>query len=71
MVVIIKYVNLCGVVEGVLLKDVYLNVLCCDLVFVFGGIVVFNWILDVVVVEEIVKIFIEVIIVLVVDDEVW
>lgn len=68
VIVIIKYVNFCGVVMGDLFWDVYLSVFCCDFVSVFGGIVVFNCMFDVVVVEEIFKVFMEVVIVLGVED---
>lgn len=48
--VIIKYVNLCGVVVGNDLVDVYVKVFQIDLILVFGGIIVFNCEVDEVVV---------------------
>lgn len=42
MVVIIKYNNFCGVGIGDMFEEVYQWVLVCDLVFVFGLIIVVN-----------------------------
>lgn len=63
--VIVKYVNLCGVVVGVGNGDVYELVYVIDLISVFGGIIVFNMLLDVVIVKVILDCqFVEVLIVL-------
>lgn len=55
--VIVKYINSCGIasasgVNGDLF-EVYCMVVCVDLIFVFGGIVVFNCMVDVDMVWEI------------------
>lgn len=48
--VIVKYVNLCGVVLGENILEVYDCVFKIDLMLVFGGIIVFNCELDVMIV---------------------
>lgn len=69
--VIVKYVNFCGVVIGNFIFDVYDCVYKIDLIFVFGGIIVFNCELDVEIVQVIIFCqFVEVIIVLFVSEEV-
>lgn len=63
-VVIIKYVNLCGIVIlFVLVVDVYCKVYECDLLSVYGGVIVVNIEVSVEMVEYVSIIFIEVIVV--------
>lgn len=68
--VIVKYVNFCGVVVVDKFVVVYDKVFRIDLVFVFGGIIVFNCVFDVVMVEVLGWQFVEVVIVLCVEVEV-
>lgn len=68
VVVIIKYVNFCGIVIMVLnvfdfIVSVYLCVYECDLVLVYGGVIVVNGIVMLKMVENFKDIFIEVIVV--------
>lgn len=63
MVVIIKYVNFCGIVIVDMIVDVYVVVYVCDFVLVYGGVIVVNCLIMKEVVELIVLIFIEVVIV--------
>jgi len=68
VVVIIKYVNLCGIVIGVDIVEVHCCVYVCDLVLVFGGVIVANCLVLVEMVWQVVEVFIEVIVVLVYDE---
>ena len=60
--VIVKHMNPCGVALGSSMKSAYQKALACDSVSAFGGIVALNRPLDKAVAEEIVKIFVEVVI---------
>lgn len=69
--VIVKYVNFCGVVIGNFIFDVYDRAYKIDLIFVFGGIIVFNRELDAEIVQVIIfRQFVEVIIASFVSEEV-
>jgi phosphoribosylaminoimidazolecarboxamide formyltransferase/IMP cyclohydrolase len=60
--VIVKHMNPCGVALGKSLADAYKKALACDPVSAFGGIVAFNREIDASVAEELIKLFLEVII---------
>lgn len=62
--VIFKYINLCGVVIWLMFFQAWMDVFVVDNVFVFGGILIVNMMVDLVIVQEIDKIFYEVFIVL-------
>jgi len=62
-VVIVKHMNPCGVALGATPHDAYLKALACDPVSAFGSIVAINRELDADTAEELVKIFLEVVIV--------
>ena len=66
--VIVKHTNPCGVALGANIRDAYTKALACDPVSAFGGIVAFNRSVDATTAEELVKIFLEVIIAPSVDD---
>jgi phosphoribosylaminoimidazolecarboxamide formyltransferase/IMP cyclohydrolase len=68
-VVIVKHMNPCGVALGATVRDAYLKALACDPVSAFGGIVAVNRALDAATAEELVKIFLEVVIAPSADDE--
>lgn len=61
-VVIVKHTNPCGVALGANSRDAYAKALACDPVSAFGGIVALNRALDAETAEELVKIFLEVVI---------
>lgn len=61
-VVIVKHMNPCGVALGEDMREAYVKALACDPVSAFGGIVALNRALDAATAEELVKIFIEVVI---------
>ncbi len=61
-VVIVKHMNPCGVAMGGSVRDAYLQALACDPVSAFGGIVALNHPLDSATANELVKLFLEVII---------
>jgi phosphoribosylaminoimidazolecarboxamide formyltransferase/IMP cyclohydrolase len=61
-VVIVKHMNPCGVALGSDLRDAYGKALACDPVSAFGGIVAVNGKLDALLAEELVKIFLEVVV---------
>lgn len=63
IVVIFKYINFCGVVVDEIILVVYERVFVGDLVLVFGGIVVLNKFIDVVIVKVMIKIFLECVVV--------
>lgn len=60
--VIVKHTNPCGVALGTTSTDAYKKALACDPVSAFGGIVALNRALDAETAEELVKIFLEVVI---------
>ncbi len=60
--VIVKHMNPCGVAVGENLRDAYLRALACDPVSAFGGIVALNSTLTAALATELVKVFLEVII---------
>lgn len=62
-VVVIKYLNLCGIVIGFDIVEVYCKVYVCDFLSVFGGVIVINCLVSVEMVEQVVEIFIEVVVV--------
>ena len=66
--VIVKHTNPCGAALGTTLLEAYKKALACDPVSAFGGIVAFNRELDAATAEELVKLFVEVIIVPSSDD---
>lgn len=66
--VILKYNNVCGIVIWLMLVEVYFVVFVGDFVFVFGGILIVNWLVDVVIVELMNDLFCEVVIVFGFDD---
>ena len=66
---IIKHANPCGVAVAKSLKEAYLAALACDPQSAFGGVLAFNMTLDGATVEEIAKIFTEVIIAPDADDD--
>jgi len=68
-VVIVKHMNPCGVASNANLHRAYLKALACDPVSAFGGIVALNRALDAATAEELVKIFIEVVIAPEAEDE--
>lgn len=70
MVVVFKYMNLCGIGQVDDIEIVWDYVYEVDLVLIFGGIVVFNCEVDVVIVEKMYFIFLEIIIVLLYLEEV-
>ncbi len=61
-VVIVKHMNPCGVAHAGTQREAYLKALACDPVSAFGGIVALNRPLDAAIAEELVKIFLEVVI---------
>jgi phosphoribosylaminoimidazolecarboxamide formyltransferase/IMP cyclohydrolase len=61
-VVIVKHMNPCGVAVGKHMHDAYLKAYACDPVSAFGGIVALNRTLDKAAAEEMLKIFLEVVI---------
>lgn len=67
--VIVKHTNPCGAAVAVSLLDAYKNALICDPVSAFGGIVAFNKKLDAQTAEELIKIFLEVVIVPEADED--
>ena len=67
-VVIVKHMNPCGVSSADIPREAYLRALACDPVSAFGGIVALNRPLDAAVAEELVRIFLEVIIAPSVDE---
>ncbi len=60
--VIVKHTNPCGVALSSSVADAYKKALACDPVSAFGGIVALNRPLDTAIAEELVKIFLEVVI---------
>lgn len=60
--VIVKHMNPCGVAVGKDMHDAYQKALACDPVSAFGGIVALNRTLDKAAAEEMVKIFLEIVI---------
>ncbi len=60
--VIVKHTNPCGVSVSRTPRDAYLKALACDPISAFGGIVALNRSLDAATVEELIKIFLEVVI---------
>jgi len=66
--VIVKHMNPCGIAVGSDIYDAYTKALECDPLSAFGGIVALNRPLDVAMAEELVKIFLEVVIVPAADD---
>ena len=60
--VAIKHTNPCGVAEGKDLSDAYQKAYDCDPVSIFGGIVAFNGIVEKPLAQELVKIFLEVVV---------
>lgn len=71
VVVVVKYINFCGVVIGVLIFVVLMWVLDVDWVSVFGGIIVINGVVEVMVVCEFISLFLECVVVLGFMFEVW
>ncbi len=67
-VVIVKHTNPCGVALGLALRDAYPKALACDPVSAFGGIVALNRSLDAKTAEELVKVFLEVVVAPEADD---
>ena len=67
-VVIVKHTNPCGVSMSRTPRDAYKKALACDPVSAFGGIVAVNRALDVEIANELVKIFLEVVIASSADD---
>lgn len=63
VVVVVKYMNLCGVGVGIDIYEVYICVYEVDLVLIFGGIIVVNCEIDKVIVEKLYEIFLEIVIV--------
>lgn len=61
-VVIVKHTNPCGVALSTTSREAYVKALACDPVSAFGGIVALNRALDKETAEELVKIFLEVVI---------
>jgi len=61
-VVIVKHTNPCGVALGETVRDAYPRALACDPVSAFGGIVACNRTVDAAFAEELVKIFLEVLV---------
>jgi len=61
-VVIVKHLNPCGVGLGVNLQEAYVKALACDPTSAFGGIVAVNSTLDAALANELVKIFLEVVV---------
>ncbi len=61
-IVIVKHMNPCGVAVGENLRDAYERAFACDTVSAFGGIIAANSELNAAVAEEIIKIFVEVVI---------
>lgn len=68
-VVIVKHTNPCGVALGAAPLEAYTKALACDPVSAFGGIVALNRVLDAETAEELVKIFLEVVIAPSADDQ--
>jgi phosphoribosylaminoimidazolecarboxamide formyltransferase/IMP cyclohydrolase len=68
-VAIIKHANPCGAAIGSSLTEAWGKALACDPVSAFGGIVALNRPLDAAVAEEMVKLFLEVIIAPALDDD--
>ena len=66
--VIVKHMNPCGAAIGENIYEAYQKALACDHVSAFGGIVALNRVLDVATAEELVKIFLEVVITPSADD---
>src|SRR3989338_7976464 len=66
--VIVKHMNPCGAAIGENIYEAYQKALACDPVSAFGGIVALNRVLDVATAEELVKIFLEVVITPSADD---
>ncbi len=60
--VIVKHMNPCGVAVGADVHTAYLLALSCDPISAFGGIVALNRSLDTATAEELIKIFLEVVI---------
>lgn len=67
--VIVKHTNPCGAALGQDIRGAYLKALACDPVSAFGGIVAFNRTLDAKTAEELIKLFLEVIIAPSADDD--
>jgi phosphoribosylaminoimidazolecarboxamide formyltransferase/IMP cyclohydrolase len=67
--VIVKHMNPCGVALGTDLLDAYRKALACDPVSAFGGIVAVNVKLDAALAEELIKIFLEVVVAPEADDD--
>lgn len=68
-VAIIKHTNPCGVATGADIKEAYLRAFATDTASAFGGIIAMNRKLDIAAVEEINKVFTEVIIAPEIDEE--
>jgi len=68
-VVIVKHMNPCGAAIGSDMHDAYMKALACDPVSAFGGIVALNRPLDSATADELVKLFIEVVIAPDADEE--
>ena len=66
--VIVKHMNPCGAAIGENVYEAYQKALACDPVSAFGGIVALNRALDVATAEELVKIFLEVVVTPSADD---
>lgn len=71
IVVVMKYMNLCGIGCGDSLEVVWDWVYEVDFVLIFGGVIVLNCKVDLVIVEKMWKIFLEIIVVLGFDDDVF
>jgi len=67
--VIVKHMNPCGVALGTSPKEAYQKALACDPISAFGGIVALNRTLDASVAAELIKLFLEVVVVPAADDE--
>lgn len=63
VLVVIKYVNLCGVGLGKDVFEVYIKCYEVDKVLIFGGIVGIIFIIDKVIVEKLNEIFLEIVVV--------
>jgi phosphoribosylaminoimidazolecarboxamide formyltransferase/IMP cyclohydrolase len=68
-VVIVKHMNPCGAAIAGNIHEAYLKALACDPVSAFGGIVAVNQKLDAATASELIKIFLEVVVVPDADDE--
>lgn len=67
--VLVKHMNPCGVAVAENARDAYLRALACDPVSAFGGIVATNTTLNAAIAEELVKIFLEVVVAPAADED--